>query len=146
MTKPSHQSAGDLLDRAEGIAPLMLQARRLLELRGTLLRILPEALSRSCTVASARQGKVVLYAENSVIAARLKLLLPTLRNQLFEAGQEVSALVVQVQPPARRAVPPARRALSASAAQSLSALSDRLPDSPLKEAVRALASRSGKPK
>jgi hypothetical protein len=139
----SQHNAGAFLDRAEDIGALMPKARQLLLLRRAIQKLLPEGLSRSCTVANARQGRVVMFAENSVAAAKLKLLLPALRNQLLEAGQEVTSVVVEVQPPSRPLVrAPDKPQLSPAAAEALSALSHRLPESRLSRVLRDLASRS----
>ena len=135
----SQQHAGAFLDRADDLG-LVSKAKRLLELRQAVTTLLPGSLSRSCTVANARQGRVVIFAESSVVAAKLKLLLPALRNQLVEAGQDVTAVVVEVQPPTRRAsTGPSPRQMSASAAAALQELSQSLPDSPLAQALSRLA-------
>jgi len=145
-TMHSQHNAGAFLDRSEDIGALMPKARQLVELSGLVARLLPEPLTRCCYVANMRQGRLVLFAENSVVAARLKLLAPSLCNQLSEAGQQVNSIAIEVQPPvqAARTQVTARPAISARAAQMLSGLSDRLPDSPLKSALRRLAGRAEK--
>jgi hypothetical protein len=142
MTMHSQHNAGAFLDRAGDIGQLMSKARELLELRRAVVRLLPDGLSRSCTVANARQGKVVIYANSSVAAAKLKLVLPALRNQLLEAGQHVTALTVEVQPPARQHSTVEKPQLTKGAAESLSRAADALPDSDLKKILRELASRA----
>jgi len=142
LTMHSQHNAGAFLDRSEDVGPLMSKARQLLELRRAVSQLLPEGLSRSCTVANARQGRVVMFAENSVVAAKLKLLIPALRNQLLEAGQEVTSVVVEVQPPAGKpAATVKKHRPSPAAAESLSRLSGTLPDSPLRDILDELASR-----
>jgi hypothetical protein len=139
----SRHNAGAFLDRAEDIGGLMPKARQLLLLRRAIQKLLPEGLSRSCTVANARQGRIVMFAENSVAAAKLKLLVPALRNQLLQAGQEVTSVVVEVQPPSGpRAQAPDKPKLSPAAAEALSALARRLPESRLSRVLDDLASRS----
>jgi hypothetical protein len=139
----SQHNAGAFLDRAEDIGQLMSKARQLLELRRTVVRLLPEGLSRSCTVANARQGRVVMYADSSVAAAKLKLLLPALRSQLLESGQNVTSLAVEVQPPSRNQyTAPEKPRLTLRAAEILSETADRLPESRLKEVLRELAGRA----
>lgn len=138
------QHAGAYLNRADELSPVMDKARRLLELRAAVIKLLPPSLSRSCTVANARQGRVVMFAESSVAAAKLKLVLPTLRNQLVQAGQEVTSMVVEVQPPSGRPRSALARPLSTSAADALNALADRLPDSELRQILKKLASRASR--
>ena len=86
------------LNQPDGIAPLMPQARRLIELRKILAAMLPESLARSCSIANYKQGKVVIFAANGATAAKLKLMLPTLSEQLSQRGIEVTGLEVCVQP------------------------------------------------
>src|SRR6266513_830265 len=88
------------LNPPAGIAPLMSQARRLIELRGILAAILPESLARCCSIANYKQGKIVIFAANGAIAAKLKLMLPTLSEQLSKRATEVTGLEGCVQPPA----------------------------------------------
>jgi len=86
------------LDQPDGIAPLMPQARRLIELREILAAVLPESLARCCSIANYKQGNVVIFAANGAIAAKLKLMLPTLSEQLSKRAMEVTGLEVRVQP------------------------------------------------
>src|SRR5436309_2208188 len=86
------------LNQPDGIAPLMPQARRLIELREILAGVLPESLARCCSIANYKQGKVVIFAANGATAAKLKLMLPTLSEQLSKRGIEVTGLEVCVQP------------------------------------------------
>ena len=139
----SQHNAGELLDRAEDIASLMPKARHLLKLRRAVLQLLPESLARSCTVANARQGRLVIYADSSAIAAKLKLLAPTLRNQLLEIGEQVTSVVVEVQSsaPPRCAVVHGQ-VMTPAAAAAIETLSERIPESELKSALRTLASRA----
>jgi len=139
---PQH-NAGAFLDRAEEVGSLMPKARRLLRLRQALAPLLPESLSRYCTVANARQGRVVLFAESSAVAAKLKLLAPTLRNRLLQTGEEVTSVVIEVQPPAaREGAQPHKSVLTARAAEELRALAERMPESRLKAALTTLAGRA----
>lgn len=124
------------------IDPLMPQAKRLLELRRILQDTLPANLGRSCSIANIKQGKVVIFAENSAVAAKLKLVAPGLRARLLEAGHEVTGIEVEVQLKARYTTPRnPERQLSPGAARELAKLADQLPDSALKNAVNSLASK-----
>lgn len=139
----SQRNAGAFLDQAEGVSSLMPKAKRLLELRRILLRALPANLAGSCTIANAAQGKIVLFAENSVIAAKLKLLAPSLRDQFLKSGVEATTVIVHVQPPQ---FTPAQikksSVVTEAAAQALRQLSSQLPDSELKEHIDRLARRA----
>ena len=85
------------LDSAEGIGSLMLQAARLLELRRQLAEILPKPLAKFCEIANYKQGKVVIFAENGAIAAKLAHYRPKLISAFTGRGMEVTAIEVSVQ-------------------------------------------------
>jgi len=123
-----------------GMDSLMPHAQRLIELRQIFTQALPNNLRRSCSIANYKQGKVVIFAENSAVAAKLKLLLPAVRDHLLKFAVEVTGIEVQVQPAISRPNEPISEIyLSANAAESLTRLSRQLPDSKLKESIESLA-------
>ena len=133
------------LDQPDGIAPLMPQARRLIELRESLAAILPESLARCCSIANYKQGKVVIFAANGAIAAKLKLMLPTLSEQLSKRAKEVTGLEVCVQPLNSDSQLVEKSAkMSHVAALELIRLCEQLPDSELKITLGRFASRHRK--
>ena len=133
------------LNQPDGIAPLMPQARRLIELRESLAAILPESLARCCSIANYKQGKVVIFAANGAIAAKLKLMLPTLSEQLSKRAREVTGLEVCVQPLASDPQVTEKSAkISPGAALELAKVCEQLPDSGLKIALGKFASRHSK--
>jgi hypothetical protein len=130
------------LNQPDGIAPLMPQARRLIELRKILAAMLPESLARSCSIANYKQGKVVIFAANGATAAKLKLMLPTLSEQLSQRGIEVTGLEVCVQPLSSGSQVIEKSAkISLEATLELTRLCEQLPDSELKTILRKFASR-----
>jgi len=78
------------LNQVDSVAALMPQAERLIELRQILSSLLPESLARRCSVANYRQGRVVIFASNGATAAKLKLMLPSLLEQLSGCAMEVT--------------------------------------------------------
>jgi hypothetical protein len=133
------------LNQPDGIAPLMPQARRLIELRKILAAMLPESLTRSCSIANYKQGKVVIFAANGATAAKLKLMLPTLSEQLSKRGIEVTGLEVCVQPlSSGHQVVEKYAKISQEVALGLDRLCEQLPDSGLKITLGKLASRHRK--
>jgi len=130
------------LSQADGIAPLMPQARRLIELREILAAVLPESLARYCSIANYKQGKVVIFAANGATAAKLKLMLPTLSEQLSKRGIEVTGLEVCVQLLASDPQVVEKSAkMSLEAALVLARLCEQLPDSELKITLAKFAAR-----
>ncbi len=131
------------LDSAIGISSLLPQAERLIELRRVYRKLVPQQLLRSSSVVNYKQHNVVIFAENNAVAAKLRLLSPRLINGFFENGLEVTGIRLEVQPHQTPKIeaPPKRATLSAAGAESLEALARRLPDSALKQALAAMASR-----
>jgi hypothetical protein len=129
------------LDSAAGIAGLLPQAERLIELRRIYSSLVPQQLSRSSAIVNYKQQKVVIFAENNAIAAKLRLLSPRLVNDFSKSGVEVTGIRIEVQPrqaPAQEPKPEHAQ-LSHAGAESLDALASRLPESPLKQALSRLA-------
>jgi hypothetical protein len=91
------QNIGAYLDSSEGLGSLMPQAARLLELRRQLSEVLPKPLAKSCEIANYKQGKVVIFAENGAIAAKLAHYRPRLISLFCGRGIEVTAIEVSVQ-------------------------------------------------
>src|SRR6266849_10445887 len=121
------------LNQPDGIAPLMPQARRLIELREILAAVLPESLARCCSIANYKQGKIVIFAVNGAIAAKLKLMLPTLSEQLSKRAFEVTGMEVRVQAfHSGLEVVEKSAKMTSEAASGLTRLSEQLPDSELK--------------
>lgn len=139
MTTHPHKPDA-LLSGSGGIPALMPQARRLLELRQLLANLLPEPLARACTVANYKHGKLVLFAENSAVAAKLRLLSPRIRNQLSSRGVEVTEMDIGAQAPEATQEKPEKVAkLSGAAVSTLAELASQLPDSPLKTCIALMA-------
>jgi hypothetical protein len=133
------------LNQSDGIAPLMPQAKRLIELREILAAVLPESLARYCSIANYKQGKVVIFTANGAIASKLKLMLPTLLEQLSRRAMEVTGLEVCVQPLNSDSQLVEKSAkMSQEAALGLARLCEQLPDSELKIALEKFASRHRK--
>ena len=135
------------LDCAAGIAALLPQAERLIELRRLYQRMVPQELLRSSSIVNFKQGSVVIFTENNAVAAKLKLLSPRLVNNFSRGGHEVTGIRVEVQPGEhprdKRAAKLAK--LSPSAAGCLRALAERLPNSDLKQSVVHLVEHGAAP-
>jgi hypothetical protein len=131
------------LNQAEGIAALMPQTERLIRLREILREILaslPDSLAPRCSVANFKQGRLIIFVSNGAIAAKLKLMLPTLTEQISRRATEVTGLEVVVQAPQSEPQVTEKSAkISEDAAADLAQLSEQLPDSELKTAVSRIA-------
>ena len=128
------------LNQADAVSALMPQAERLIELREILSSLLPESLARRCSVANYKQGRVVIFAANGATAAKLKLMLPALLEQLSGRATEVTGLEVAVQAlEPEQQVPEKSAKISSEAASGLAQLCEQLPDSELKTALSRIA-------
>ncbi|MDZ4099694.1 MAG: DciA family protein, partial [Methylophilaceae bacterium] len=88
--------------------------------------------------------RLTVYASNGAVAAKVKLLLPSLLTKLQKHGLEVTSIrvQVQVQSSARKPQKPVRK-LSATAANELKKLADNLDKgSSLASTLNKLAARS----
>jgi hypothetical protein len=131
------------LDSVAGIAALLPQAERLIELRHIYSEIVPQQLLQFSSIVNFKQEKVVIFAENNAIAAKLRLLSPRLVNDFSKRGVQVTGIRLEVQPrqEPRKALTSKQAKLSAAGAESLEALAKRLPDSKLKQAVTEMVER-----
>ena len=108
-----------------GINALMPHAEQVISLRQILGGILPANLRRSCDIANYSQGKVVIFAENSAVAAKVKLMAPTLLRDLSQRVAQVTAIEVRVQPRTVAVQPVIQRELSEEATRSLRKLGEQ---------------------
>ena len=131
------------LDSTAGIAALLPQAERLIELRRIYSELVPQQLLRSSSIVNYKRQTVVIFAENNAIAAKLKLLSPRLVNDFSKRGVEATGIRLEVQPrqEPQKALSPKQAKLSEAGAESLEALAKRLPDSRLKQAVTQMVER-----
>ncbi|MFO1361100.1 MAG: DciA family protein [Burkholderiales bacterium] len=135
---------GQYLDASPGVDRLTSHAACLLALRRAMAEALPEPLRQSCAIANYKQGKVIVLAENSAAAARLRLLAPSLVELLGQRGWQITGLKIEVQPGARARTQPIEKKrvlLSSSARAALARRGAELPDSRLRHALEALARR-----
>lgn len=134
----------EYLASATEVGPLVPQAAEHLDLGQALRNLLPASLRDLCQIARVKQGKVVIFAESNAIAAKLRLLEPTIVTELGRRGRNVTGIEVRVQAQMPRLDRDGRREvrLSPAAGAALRALGDRLPASPLRDAVRALAGKA----
>lgn len=131
------------LDSTAGIAALLPQAERLIELRQIYSELVPQQLLRSSSIVNYKRQTVVIFAENNAIAAKLKLLSPRLVSDFSKRGVEVTGIRLEVQPRENPREEPGHKQakLSPAGAESLEALAKRLPDSKLKQAVTEMVER-----
>lgn len=99
---PNHFNADDHLARAyaardEHLGPLTERASQLIELRKIFRESIPTGLSDACEVANIRNDTVLVFANSSACAAKLKQLGPRLTGLFQKRGWQVNAIKITVQ-------------------------------------------------
>jgi hypothetical protein len=127
------------------LSQLTKKARQLMTLQQQLECVIPPSLKRGCRVMQLNQQTqtLTLSADNGAIASKLRQMTTELAAKLRENGCEVTLIqvLVQVNPPPF--IPPHQaHILSASGKTHLTELSEKLPDSPLKDALNRLVKRN----
>ncbi|HEX8962235.1 MAG TPA: DciA family protein [Rhodocyclaceae bacterium] len=140
------RSLEDCLKAEGGLSRLADHAAHLLRLQRLFESAVPRSLVRGARVANFKLGRLVIYAENGAVAAKLRQIVPTLSGAFANSAPEVTGIEIKVQP--RQDSGPGRPAsthapLGDHAKQGLTSLADRLPkDSPLVRALRRLVGHS----
>ena len=105
--------------------------------------VVPDPLKQFTQAGGIQHKRLTVYADNGAIAAKVKLLLPSLLIKLQKQGLEITSIRVEVQvksPPRKTAKTP--RSISPGASSRLRELADELDGSALGEALARLSSRS----
>jgi len=136
----------DCLNSDATMARLAVHAERLLKLQRQMERTLPVALTQSCHIANYKLGIIVIHADSSAVAAKLRQIAPTLGDAFQQIGLEVTEIRVRVQPRFRektRLPDKPIENIGLEAQQGLTSLSSSLPlDSPLRAALERLIASS----
>jgi hypothetical protein len=102
--------------------------------------VVPGTLKPFTMAGAVKHKRLTVYADNGAIAAKIKLLLPSLLTKLKKQGLEVTAIRVEVQvKSAPRKPSKSVRTISPHAAANLDAMAGELGDSALGEALARLA-------
>jgi hypothetical protein len=140
-----------LLSADAQLSALTDKAMQLARMQQVLVREAPAGIAgiagiaRMCTVANFRNGTVVIHAANNAVAAKMRLVLPRLLAVFQEMRADVKAVRIELQIPETPTIgsgQPCANVLSARAGDHLDQLAERLPESPLRSVVYALAQRS----
>ena len=136
----------DCLSADTAVARLAVHAERLLKLQRLLEQTLPTALAQSCRIANYKLGKILIHADSSAIAAKLRQIAPSLGDAFAQNCVEVTEIRVRVQPrfhetirsPAKQIAP-----IGLEAEHGLTSLMTSLPeDSPLRTALERLLAKN----
>ncbi len=104
--------------------------------------VVPDPLKQFTQAGGIKHKRLTVYADNGAIAAKVKLLLPSLLIKLQKQGLEITSIRVEVQvksSPRKTAKIP--RSISPGASSRLRKLAEELEGSPLGEVLARLSSR-----
>jgi hypothetical protein len=140
------QVIGSLIASLSDLKAIHMRASRLAALQQVYYMAIPEELAKRSRVADERSGTLVVAAQTSAVAAKLRQLLPRIVAEFVKWEPEVTAIRVEVQVSAERPPEPraARPRMTAQALQSFAQLRDALPESPLREALARLVERGSR--
>jgi hypothetical protein len=143
-TRRQARSLEDCLMADTGLARFSAHARRLVRLQQVFESATP--LARHSRVANMRSGKIVIYAINGAVAAKLRQIEPRLAAILRNEAQEVTGIDIRVQPGVGSPSPGVQKNLIGIGKvqkHALTALADGLPEeSALKAALTRLVGRA----
>ena len=91
------RSLHDHITTAEDTARFAAHAQRLLRLQRLLDTALPPPLRSGTRVANLREGKLIIHAGNSAVAAKLRQLGPRFTELFVGSGMQISEITIKVQ-------------------------------------------------
>jgi hypothetical protein len=120
---------------------VVAKARQISALAKLCVDFLPPGLAGQIRAANLKDDHLVVLAATPAAAAKLKLLSESLREFLLKQGTKVNAVLVRVQPANIEeliAAPHQTRQIPPEGLRALTALHDRLSDSPARSALKRL--------
>jgi hypothetical protein len=140
------QKIGDVIARSGDLKALAHHARRLSDLQQLLLEATPPALAAATRVTDLKAGTLVVLADSSAVAAKLRQLAPRLLKHVQKQHAEVTGIRVDVQVKTHKIKAEdevTKHPLPPDAIKDLGGLAEALPPSPLKSALVRLLARRG---
>ena len=107
--------------------------------------IAPDGLAKHSHISSIKNQQFTVYANNNAVAAKIKLLIPSLLIQLKKQGYEVTAIRIKVQAKSKPQVTPkSTKSLSEEAVNQLQKLELQLSGTTLGESLSRLLKNANK--
>ena len=138
-------SIGSVLRSLRELEATLVRVNRLAALQRIYARAVPEDLAKRSRVVLEQMGAVVVVADTSAMAHKLRQIAPRIVEEIVKFAPEVTSIVVEVQVTPgsdlhlRRATAIGPRGLT-----SLRQLCDKLPESPLREALANMVRRGSR--
>lgn len=134
----SSQPLRQFSQRDARLADLTTAAQAILTLDKAFKRLLPGQLGQHCQVACVRDGEMVVYAHNSTVAARLRLLGNSVIAPLTRQGYPLRSLRVKVLPTPPKPVRSKSFQLSDAGLQAFAQAADTVRNPVVKDALNSL--------
>jgi Dna[CI] antecedent, DciA len=133
---------GSLLCSLRELQASLVRVKHLIALQQIYARAVPGHLAKKSRVAFEQSGAVVIVADTSAVATKLRQLAPRIVDKIVKSAPEVTSIQVEVQV-TREGDAGARRLprIGSRGRSSWSQLRDTLPPSPLRNAVVKLLQR-----
>lgn len=107
--------------------------------------IAPDGLAKYSHISSIKNQQFTAYADNNAVAAKIKLLIPSLLIQLKNQGYEVTAIRIKVQAKSKPQVTPkSTKSLSSEAVNQLQKLELQLSGTTLGDSLSRLLKNANK--
>ena len=107
--------------------------------------IAPDGLAKHSHISSIKNQQFTVYANNNAVAAKIKLLIPSLLIQLKKQGYEVTAIRIKVQAKSQpKVTPKPTKSLSSEAVTQLQKLESRLSGTTLGDSLSRLLKNAKK--
>lgn len=127
-----------LIKKDKGLAKLVGEAHSMLRLDSLFQRLLPDALRGQCQVASLRDGRLLVFADQAAVATRLRFLEGGLKPKLNDAGWPVLQIRVKIGRPLGPAARENHLVIGESGLHALEEAAESLEDEGLKAALAQL--------
>jgi hypothetical protein len=137
---------GSLIASLEDLKAIHVRASRHARLQQVYVAAVPPELAGRSRVIDERSGALVLAADSSGVAAKLRQLMPRIVADIVKCCPEITAIRIEVQVTdgQRRGPPGIRPHIAAQGLDSFTRLRDALPESPLREALSRLVEHSAR--
>ncbi len=137
-------SVGDFLDilgRMPAHQNLFISANQIIQLQHTFIKIISPQLAKRCVIGKFSNGILVIYADSSPVAAKLRHIIPSLVNKL--GPPQVTSIQIIVRGyysknTTNNNLIKRKPFLSQVATQNLHQLASAMPVSPLRIAIESL--------
>jgi len=138
-------SIGSVLRSLRELEATLVRVNRLAALQRIYAGAVPEDLAKRSRVVLEQMGAVVVAADTSAMAHKLRQLAPRIVEQIVKSAPEVTSIVVEVQvTPGSDLHPRGSTAIGPGGMTSLRRLCDQLPESPLREALASMVRRGSR--